>query len=208
MEDNLTHLFPTPLWRVLVGDADLNKSLKTTIYDIAQKDTDFDAAQYPFGYTSYISGLPLHHDVRFKQITQKILVECKKFLVALRIRKQVNGVSLGLRVHDLFCNINRKYSFHGPHRHECSDLSAVYYVDVGTASSPFVAHNPAEPLFMHTRVDFFKPDSPLIKDQHIIQPETGELLIFPAWMMHEVKQQQTDQERISIALNLGITTQG
>ncbi|MEM6406626.1 MAG: TIGR02466 family protein [Pseudomonadota bacterium] len=207
MEENLTYLFPTPLWRVLVGDSSLNKSLRAAIYDVARNDTNFDATKYPFGYTSYISGLLLHHDVRFKEVTQKILVECKKFLLALQIKKQVNNARLGLRVNDLFCNINKKYSFHGPHRHERSDISAVYYVDVGTESSAFVAHNPAEPLFMHTQLDFFEADSPLVKDQHIIQPATGELLIFPSWMMHEVKQQQSDQERISIALNLEIIEQ-
>ena len=204
MENNLQNLFPVPLWKAQIGDEKLNKKLNDAIHDIAKKDTQFDPEKYPFGYTSYISHLPLQNDIRFKEITQKILIECKHYLSAMRIKKTIEDHALGLRVYDLFCNINKQYSFHGPHRHECADLSVVYYVDVNEQSSAFVAHNPAEPLFMHTRLEFFEDDSPLVNDQHEIQPKTGQVLIFPSWLMHEVKQQKTVQERVSIALNLGI----
>ena len=200
---NLRLLFPTPLWEARIGDKALNAKLKEAVYSVEKSDTTFDRKKYPFGYTSYHSGMRLDADVRFREITLRVLQEAKKFLVAMQMKKELDHSILSLRVHDLFCNINRKYSSHGPHRHEYVDLSAVYYVDVDTDSSEFIAHNPIEPLLMHTRPHFFADTSPMAQEKWEFRPENGKLLLFPSWMMHEVAQQRTDHERISLAFNLG-----
>jgi uncharacterized protein (TIGR02466 family) len=196
-------LFPTPVWEANIGDDKINKLLKSAIYDIEKNDTSFKQEFYPCAYSSYINKIPLTKDIRFKDITLRVLGEAKKFLAAVNMKKNPH-LSLSLQVHDLFCNINRKYSFHGPHRHEDSDLSAVYYVDTNAKSSPFVVHNPIEPLLMHTRDVLYEENSPMIQGTQTIQPQTGKVLIFPSWLMHEVRQQLVDQDRISIAFNLEI----
>ena len=201
--NNLKLIFPTPLWECQIDNAELNDSLKKAIYDVEKSDTKFDTSQYPFGYTSYISKFPLQEDVRFKEITQHVLQEARKFLAAMQI-KALDGSILNLRVYDLFCNINRKYSLHVSHRHECSDLSAVYYVVAGKGAANLIAHSPIEPLLMHTRSHFFPNNSPMAQEIQSFTPETGKLLIFPSWMMHEVTQQKTDSERLSLSFNLGI----
>jgi len=35
----------------------------------------------------------------------------------------------------------------------------------------------------------------------VIPPVTGDLLIFPSWLLHRVNMSQSDDERISIAFN-------
>jgi len=35
----------------------------------------------------------------------------------------------------------------------------------------------------------------------VIPPVTGDLLIFPSWLLHRVNMSQSDEDRISIALN-------
>jgi hypothetical protein len=35
----------------------------------------------------------------------------------------------------------------------------------------------------------------------VIPPVTGDLLIFPSWLLHRVNLSQSDEDRISIALN-------
>ena len=206
---NLKLLFPTPLWEADIGDETLNNHLRETIFSIEKSDDKFNADRYPFGYTSYASDINLAQDARFQEITRRVLQEAKKFLVAMQMQTQakvLKDLVPSLQVYDLFCNINRKYSAHGPHRHECVDLSAVYYVDVGEDPANFIAHSPTEPLLMHTRSQFFADKSPMAQEKQSFRPETGKLLMFPSWMMHEVQQQKTDSERVSLAFNLGIVT--
>ena len=204
-DSNLRLLFPTPLWEAHIGDEALNTKLKEAVYSVEKSDTTFDQKKYPFGYTSYHSNTRLDTDVRFREITLRVLREAKKFLITVQMKKALEHTILSLRVYDLFCNINRKYSFHGPHRHEYVDLSAVYYVDVDADSSEFIAHNPIEPLLMHTRPHFFVDTSPMAQEKQGFRPQNGKLLLFPPWMMHEVAQQRTDYERISLAFNLTFT---
>lgn len=201
--DSLKLLFATPLWEAQIGDERMNAQLKAAIYDVERNDTAFDSNKYRFGYTSYHSGLPLYRDIRFKEVTQRVLQQARLFLHAVRVRTP-DGKRLSLQIIEIFCNINRKYSVHGAHRHECCDLSAVYYVDVPAGSAHFAANSPLEPLFMHSRSQLFEEDSPLTLEKHTVCPESGKLLIFPSWMAHEVEQQVTDGDRLSIAFNLGI----
>ena len=35
----------------------------------------------------------------------------------------------------------------------------------------------------------------------VIPPVTGDLLIFPSWLLHRVNMSQSDEDRISIAFN-------
>ena len=63
------------------------------------------------------------------------------------------------------------------HSHFPSDFAAVYYVDVEPGCAPIVFENEIE-----------------------VQPETGMLVVFPAWLHHEVP--KTDARRIAVSMNI------
>lgn len=201
MNKGLNTLFPTPVWLAERADDGLSRCLAEAIHDIEAGDHAFDSAAYPHGYSSYLSRIPLTRDTRFQSITEWVLDQAKQFLLQAGVRK---SPTLRLQVHDLFCNINRRHAIHGPHRHECSDLSAVYYVTANPSSAPFVMTSPLEPLHMYTRAALYHEDSLMLNDQHAVQPSSGRLLIFPSWLLHEVQPQRCDEERISLAFNLGL----
>jgi uncharacterized protein (TIGR02466 family) len=117
----------------------------------------------------------------------------------LSLKDNVN-ISLG----NYWININGKGSFNIPHVHPFSLVSAVYYVDVPKDSGRLVFENPIQ---QHDYV--MKPDSVerfngINSGYWNVEPEQGELIIFPSWLRHWVEPNNTNENRISIAFNLQI----
>ena len=124
----------------------------------------------------------------------------------MRYVKDVLGLrnDLNISFGNYWININGKNSFNLPHVHPFSLASAVYYVAVPKDSGRLVFENPIQ---QHDYV--MKPGSVLeyngINSGYWnVEPQQGELIIFPSWLRHWVEPNNTDQERISIAFNLEI----
>src|SRR6185437_10204297 len=109
-----------------------------------------------------------------------------------------------LVISEAWININNRGGFNRSHHHPGSLFSCVYYVKGGVGKGEIAFNNPIE---AHA---YTIPDA--LVTQHnaftaadlFIPPVTGELLIFPSWLMHYVKPNETDEDRISVALNSGI----
>ncbi len=100
-------------------------------------------------------------------------------------------------------NINRKGDYNKRHHHfamySSLFLSGVYYVSVPEDSG---------------RIRFYDPRGPLVCDMidqgyligpkpyEYIVPEDGMLLLFPPWLEHDVEPSNSEEERISIGLNI------
>lgn len=104
-------------------------------------------------------------------------------------------------------NIGPAKSIISPHIHPRRFLTAVYYVNASPASgdlffmNPNPHHNHIIPASASRNV--VKSYNEFNSSQYIIKPETGKLVIFPAWIMHYV-QPGDGSERISIALDSSI----
>jgi uncharacterized protein (TIGR02466 family) len=83
------------------------------------------------------------------------------------------------------------------HRHELSVCSGVFYVDVEPGSVGLDLHSPLEQLrmFEHSR-------TPNFYNANFITTEcvTGRLLLFPSWLSHSSRNNETDR-RVSLAFN-------
>lgn len=89
--------------------------------------------------------------------------------------------SLEPQIGQAWANINKRGDYNQEHFHDGWFFSAVYYVEAPEDCGDFVA----------------KYDSEEIR----IKPETGKLLIFPSFVLHYVEPSNSDQDRISIALD-------
>jgi len=89
-------------------------------------------------------------------------------------------------------NINNKNQFNKLHCHPGSQLSAVFWVQTPENCGDFVFYNPNQ----YTQHENIKQRTIHIK------PEEGKLLVFPSCLMHEVLPNKSNQQRISIAINL------
>jgi uncharacterized protein (TIGR02466 family) len=111
---------------------------------------------------------------------------------------------------NMWANINRTGHANEYHSHPGSYWSGVYYVDDGG-----IAADPS----LGGELEFLDPRGsvPLMNAPHLrmagnlsagsterIRPQAGRLVMFPAWVMHQVRPYHGAAERISIAFNLAV----
>ena len=111
------------------------------------------------------------------------------------------NTSLRQVITEAWININRKGHFNYSHDHPGSLFSAVYYVKGGAdkgeleLKTPITAHTYTISGEMVGNFNSFTGHA------MVIPPVTGDLLIFPSWLLHRVNMSQSEEERISIAFN-------
>ena len=110
---------------------------------------------------------------------------------------------------NMWANINRSGHSNEFHSHASAYWSGVYYVDDGGISA-----NPS----LGGELEFMDPRAPLpiMNAPHLrftgltattterVTPKPGRLVLFPAWLMHQVRPYRGTADRISIAFNLTI----
>ena len=113
---------------------------------------------------------------------------------------------------NMWANINRSGHGNEYHSHPGAYWSAVYYVDDGG-----IAADPS----LGGELEFMDPRGPLpaMNAPHLgvamaggltagaterVPPKAGRLVMFPAWMMHQVRPYRGTAQRISIACNLSL----
>lgn len=110
----------------------------------------------------------------------------------------------------MWANINRDGHRNEFHSHPGAFWSGVYYVDDGG-----IGANPS----LGGELEFMDPRGPLpvMNAPHLrfaggltagttekLQPKAGRMVIFPAWLLHQVRPYHGTAERISIAFNLAV----
>jgi uncharacterized protein (TIGR02466 family) len=103
---------------------------------------------------------------------------------------------------DVWANVSRSGAFNMSHIHGGSYWSAVYYVRAGEGEGgQLVLHDPRMPaLRMHAPGLRFKDTGPDVRAE--IQPKSGLMVLFPAWLSHSVEPWQGEGNRISVAMNI------
>jgi uncharacterized protein (TIGR02466 family) len=101
-------------------------------------------------------------------------------------------------------NINNRGGFNLAHNHPCSFFSCVYYAKGGQKKGNIEFTTPIEAHAYTIHEHMVSGYNAFTGHAVSIPPVTGELLIFPSWLMHFVRPNETDDDRISIALNSGM----
>ena len=111
---------------------------------------------------------------------------------------------------NMWANVNRSGHANEIHSHPGAYWSGVYYVDDGG-----IADDPS----LGGELEFMDPRGPLplMNAPHLrmtgdmtggagarVRPKAGRLVMFPAWLMHQVRFYRGNAERISIAFNLTV----
>lgn len=119
------------------------------------------------------------------------------------------GIKYNVYANNYWVNVNGKNSFNSQHTHPGSVLSAVFYVKVPENSGDIVFRNPnsitQNSYFNHWHL-LDKIDSTIVSAGQIrIKPKNSMLLMFPSWLEHYVDANRSEEDRISIAFNTGLT---
>lgn len=197
----LEQCFNTYIWQDRIGDDGLNGSLSAAMDELRRLDHGFQDQTYPNGYTSYYSKMRPETSLAMRPLVGRLLFSAERYLTAMGLDR---SRTLRLDLTDFFININSKNSSHARHRHEDSEISGVYYVAAPEGAAPICFTSPLEPLMMASRIDAFEPASVWTNIYHRHQPQAGELLLFPSWLLHEVSLQTAAVERRSFGINLSI----
>jgi uncharacterized protein (TIGR02466 family) len=129
-------------------------------------------------------------------LMSRINVNIRKMCDAYAIHSHIK-----FKIENGWININKQGSWNTPHCH-LGTFSAVYYV-CGKADQGALQlvdrDNVKTSMFNPITVSSFNGAN---SSNHTITPLTGKLVIFPSWVLHYVESNNTDTERISIAVNI------
>lgn len=107
-----------------------------------------------------------------------------------------------------WANVNRLGDYHDPHNHPYAYLSGTYYVRVPETRAPLRNRSDVRPGC----ITFYDPrgavnmtaikDDPQIDPEFTITPSPGTILMWPAFLMHFVHPNLSEDPRISISFNI------
>ena len=118
---------------------------------------------------------------------------------------QTTELKGGVRISDMWFNVNYKGSANRQHQHSGSIHSGVYYIRT--------PENCGNICFMHPSqsITWSWPNNLLVNEQNYInssmvsvKPIKNMLLIFPSWSEHSVDTNESDDTRISLSFNTGL----
>lgn len=107
-----------------------------------------------------------------------------------------------------WASVNRLGDYHDPHNHPHAYLSGTYYVRVPESRAPLRNRADVRPGC----ITFYDPRSavnmgaikgdPQIESEFTVSPRPGMILVWPAFLMHYVHPNLSEELRISISFNL------
>jgi uncharacterized protein (TIGR02466 family) len=113
---------------------------------------------------------------------------------------------------NMWANVNRSGHGNEVHSHPGAYWSGVYYVDDGGIDADpslggeleFMDTRGPAPAMNAPHLSFAMPGGLSAGFTERVRPKSGRLVMFPAWVMHQVRLYHGTAERISIAFNLTV----
>jgi len=202
---NVNILFGTPIIVVELPDAPaLNTALSTTIFEREKS--------HPGTQHSNLGGWQSDWEMdRWGGAAAiKLLAIGRNTANRITTDRQGKPMSIAWKA-NMWANINRTGHGNEFHSHPGSFWSAVYYVDDGGID--------ADPA-LGGELEFMDPRGPgpamyapqlaygtaglSVGANEIVRPKAGRMVMFPAWLLHQVRPYKGSQQRISIAFNLSL----
>ena len=121
------------------------------------------------------------------------------------------GLTGRVRIQSMWFNVSSKGNFNWRHAHVGSVHSGTYYVKAPPDSGDIVFFNPnyfaALSAWVRVLPNGSETDN-IIKavrpNEVYVKPHKNLFTMFPSWLEHCVKPNETDEKRISVAFDLGI----
>jgi uncharacterized protein (TIGR02466 family) len=183
--------FPTYLW---IHDikAEIAGPLNQRLSDMLNKLTQPRPELAPG--TNWQTDQTLHDLPEFSELVDIMMLASGGVIEALEIEHE------GIEMTGCWANISPKGAIHLPHCHPNNYLSGIYYVHTTEGADRVTFHEP------RPQTDIIAPKLKKANQynylEYSIAARPGRLVIFPAWMVHSVPMNASDQLRISISFNV------
>lgn len=196
--------FPTLIYfQDLPDSRELNQAIRPHIYALRSSDPEGIVRSNVKRMGAWHSGLDLHQREGLRSLTSAILAAVQKIHDDLGYDPAYEPV-----FDNMWANINPKYGYNRNHIHPHVLWSGVYYVQAPPDSGRIFFTDPRpQALVAPPR---YAPDvkrKPEAWSEVYFEPIDGRLVLFPAWLTHEVEPNLSDKDgaagdRISISFNL------
>lgn len=210
MPPNLVNMFAVPFaFGRFEDQARLNAALKR--YILAREASG--SAANPRPLTQRNHGVFESHFNLFRE-NDPAVQELKRFCwdQLLAVIGQLNGYDLNtlhrLEIYnDCWFHVTRRGGFFGIHNHPNASWSGVYCVDPGRSDADKPASgllcflNPMLATALHLDAGVSRMRLPHAYQLATVRLDPGDLVIFPSWVMHDVKPFEGEGERITVAFN-------
>lgn len=200
----LRQLFPTLIYEARLEDGERLDELEAACWMVEDGDAAghrwCDEKGYP-GYTSYASldDLP-QRTPEFGALAGLLQEHAEAFAEALCW----DMTGLGLSLDALWINILGEDGHHTGHIHPGSVISGTLYIAVPEGAGDIRFEDPR--LAMMMAAPALKDEVPEQARRFVYRPpEAGDILMWESWLRHEVMPSRTEEPRISISFNFGLT---
>jgi len=101
-------------------------------------------------------------------------------------------------------NLNPPDTHHSTHQHFGCFMGGVFWLDAPENSGNFVVHDPVGIRTQNvTQYTFANKKTTMYNNEiYSVRPMSGQMLMFPSWLPHQVKSNESSENRISIAFNV------
>tara|TARA_R110000744_G_scaffold368507_1_gene478416 strand:+ start:5513 stop:6103 length:591 start_codon:yes stop_codon:yes gene_type:complete len=182
-------LFSTPLWNIITEGID-NQELVDYAYYL-QKNTEGVVISNRGGWHSNNFIEPYPNAIH--QLMDSVLDFANRYC------SQITNID-DLMIGNWWVNINSKGHYNEQHDHQGAILSAIYYAKVSAPNTgKLVLHRDDTSTFFLGK---HRGTSEFSHQHFTVEPKEGSLVVFPAWTKHSVEQNESDTDRVSIAINI------
>ena len=193
-----TNLFPSIIHQFDVnGFSEIKDKLIDYVYDCKKNDSE--------GRGEWQSITFSFNDKDKKDILQSFLTNCLSEFPP--IKKSVN---LSMRA---WVNISKPGGYLAKHHHPDCNLAGVLWIKALQNSGDIVFHNPRtfDPFLQSAKkreidsyTDDFKNKFNIYSD-YDFPPTEGRILIFPSYLEHQVRENKSNKDRISVSFNIKLS---
>lgn len=190
-ETNALTLFPTFLWQHQLEPAEsdrINSAFRAKLAELMEKN----ASDSPAKVLQTVQDL--HTLPELQEFSRTVLTAARGVMDFLNVAEE------GIEITSCWANINPSGASNPPHTHPNNYLGGVYYVDVPENADSIIFQDPRpQANVVSPRVS---QDTAENSGRAVVSVKEGMLLIFPAWLVHQVSPNPAGQNRISVSFNL------
>ena len=183
--------FPTSVYiKDLPNAVELNRYLEEKIIQWSQQDKGVSKTNAG----GWHSTTEMNQKEEYNVLTKELFaMQDEIFAKELLTQKPVLG--------NMWANINGPGNFNRPHLHPNALFSGVYWIKAPEKSGNLMLYDPrpGAHTIMPNRKEGKLP-SQLWREVHF-EPIAGRCIMFPAWLWHEVKPNESNDVRISVSFN-------
>ena len=188
-------IFPIPIHQFDVnGFSEIKDELIDYAYDYKKKDPKGVSLSNRGGWQS--EGFEIINE---DDVLQLFLINCLSNFPPIKESVQLRGYA--------WININKPGDYNIKHVHPTNNLSGVLWIKAPQNSGDIVFESPYE-FQAYQEIDSYVDEfrnSFNIDHSYYFTPTDGRMLIFPSHLMHEVEENLSNEDRISVSFNIKLS---